>query len=353
MVTSVSSPLTETERESLYAEISALRKERDALRKERDTLKENANLKSPFSFHYISENDSKCQLLSGLSSPILKQVVIFLKENSKPDKGIVALCMDDQILLTFIKLRQNPTFEFLAHVAGVSKTTVNEYFWKWIDVMYCNLKFLIRMTDRDHVFDIIPPVFKEKFPRLTSIIDCFEIFIDYPRNLKARSQCYSQYKKHATVKVFISCTPLGSVNFLSKCWGGRASDIQIVRESGYTTTKYHMPGDQILADRGFTLEQDFALDSGSELIIPAFTRGKSQLPAKEIESTRKIASVRIHIERVIGLIKNRYTILKGVLPIKTVKTIKNEKFHTIPSFDKIITVCGALVNLGESIVYKE
>jgi len=44
MVTSVSSPLTETERESLYAEISALRKERDALRKERDTLKENANL---------------------------------------------------------------------------------------------------------------------------------------------------------------------------------------------------------------------------------------------------------------------------------------------------------------------
>ena len=114
-----------------------------------------------------------------------------------------------------------------------------------------------------------------------------------------------------------------------------------------------MPGDQILADRGFTLEQDFALDSGSELIIPAFTRGKKQLPAKEIESTRKIASVRIHIERVIGLIKNRYTILKGILPVRTVKTIKNEKFDSIPSCDKIVTVCGALVNLGESIVYKE
>ena len=115
---------------------------------------------------------------------------------------------------------------------------------------------------------------------------------------KSIHQCYSQYKKHATIKVFISCTPLGSVNLLSKCWGGRASDIQIVRDSGFTTTRYHMPGEQILADRGFTLKQDFSLDSGSELIIPAFIIGKKQLPAKEIESTRKIAPVRIHIERV-------------------------------------------------------
>ena len=40
-------------------------------------------------------------------------------------------------------------------------------------------------------------------------------------------------KKHATIKVFISCTPLGAVNFISQCWGGRASDIQIVRDSGF------------------------------------------------------------------------------------------------------------------------
>ena len=45
----------------------------------------------------------------------------------------------------------------------------------------------------------------------------------------------------------------------------------------------------------------------TELIIPAFTRRKLQLSGREIESTRKI-SVRIQIERVIGLIKNRYTI---------------------------------------------
>ena len=138
------------------------------------------------------------------------------------------------------------------------------------------------MGDRAQVFQTIRPVFKSNFPRLTSTIDCFEIFIEAPRNLLARAQCYSQYKKHTTIKVFISCTPLGAVNFVSKCWGGRASDIQIVRESGFTTTHFHMPGDQILADRGFTLQEDFALNSGSEPIISAFTRGKNSFQSVKL-----------------------------------------------------------------------
>ena len=49
-----------------------------------------------------------------------------------------------------------------------------------------------------------------------------------------------------------------------------------------------MPGDQILADRGFTLQEDFALNSGSELIIPAFTRGKKQLSVVELSSPEKL-----------------------------------------------------------------
>ena len=219
--------------------------------------------------------------------------------------------------------------------------------------MYATLKQLIQMADRDHIFDAIPAAFKSKFPRLTSIIDCFKIFIESPRNLLARAQCFSQYKRHCTIKVFISCTPLGAINFLSKCWGGRASDIQIVRDTEFTTLKYHWPGDQILADRGFTLSEDFALNSGTELLIPAFTRGKKHFSAAEVERTRKTASVRIHIERVISLLKNRYTILKGILPLRTVKGIADEaNSKPFSSCDKIVTVCAALVNLGENILYK-
>ena len=175
--------------------------------------------------------------------------------------------------------------------------------------------------------------------------------IESPRNLLARAQCFSQYKRHCTIKVFISCTPLGAINFLSKCWEGHASDIQIVRDSEFTTLKYHWPGDQILADWGFTWSENFALNSGTELLIPAFTRVKKQLSTAEVERTRKIASVHIHIERVIGLLKNCYTILKGILPLRTVKRIADEaNSKPFSSCDKVVTVSAALVNLGESIV---
>ena len=60
--------------------------------------------------------------------------------------------------------------------------------------------------------------------KVISIIDCFEIFIDKPSNLLARCKTYSSYKNHNTVKLLISITPQGTVSFISKAWGGRASD---------------------------------------------------------------------------------------------------------------------------------
>ena len=167
---------------------------------------------------------------------------------------------ENQILLTVIKLKQNISFEFLAYAAKVCRSTLIDQFWKRIDIiMYSKLKLLVRMQDRDYIFETIPLIFKSKFPRLTSIIDCFKIFVESPSSLLARAQFYSQYKKHCTIKVLISCTPLGAINFVSKCYGGRTSDIQITRKSEFHLSRYHMPGDQILADRGFTLKDDFLL----------------------------------------------------------------------------------------------
>ena len=51
--------------------------------------------------------------------------------------------------------------------------------------------------------------------------------------------------------------------------------------------------------------------------------------------------------------KNRYTILKGIIPLRTLKSIKDEAVSaTLTNCDKIVTVCAAMTNLAESIVYK-
>ena len=77
-----------------------------------------------------------------------------------------------------------------------------------------------------------------------------------------------------------------------------------------------MPGDVVLADRGFDIAESVGFYC-AEIKIPAFTKGKKQLSGVDFESTRRIAgrSVWIHVERVIGLVRNKYTILQSILPL--------------------------------------
>lgn len=234
---------------------------------------------SSFRLRYIGikDNEDDCTLLTGLKPDVLKSLINYLIKVHIPSNKPNKLSVQDQIVLTVIKLKHNLVFDLLALIFNVSLTTCIDYFWKWIDVMFVNMKRLIRMQSRDHTFDTIPAHFKCKFPRLTSIIDCFEVFVEAPSSLLARAQFYSQYKKHMTIKVFISCTPLGAINYVSQCYGGRAFDIQVVKESGFHTSKYHSPGDQILEDRCFTLVEEFAAGSSTELLIPEFTKRKNSV----------------------------------------------------------------------------
>ena len=74
-------------------------------------------------------------------------------------------------------------------------------------------------------------------------------------------------------------------------WGGRVSD----------RLKTFFPGDIVLADRGFNIAESVGMMQ-ARLHIPGFTKGKDQLSAAEVQKTRTIANVRIHVERVIGMV---------------------------------------------------
>ena len=49
------------------------------------------------------------------------------------------------------------------------------------------------------------------------------------------------------------------------------------------------------------------------------------------------------------MLKNRYTMLQGTLPISLVKRPSDSDITTV---DKVMTVCAALCNLGDSVVPK-
>ena len=102
-----------------------------------------------------------------------------------------------------------------------------------------------------------------------------------------------------------------------------------------------LPNDIVLADRGFDVQESATLYY-AQVKIPAFTRGKKQLSAFEVEDTCQIASVRIHVERVIGLVRRKYKILQSILPTDY---LANKDDNGITVIDKIALVCCALCNV--------
>lgn len=105
-----------------------------------------------------------------------------------------------------------------------------------------------------------------------------------------------------------------------------------------------------MADRGFTISDSVGLKQ-AKLTIPAFTKGKSQLDSVDVERTRGIANVHIHVEHVIDLLRRKYTILQSTLPADYLTHNQNGPPETqVPVIDRIIRVCSALVNCCPPIV---
>ena len=203
--------------------------------------------------------------------------------------------------------------------------------------------FFIKWPARDELRLSLPYTFRNGFHKCVCIIDCFEIFIDRPSNLLARGQTYSTYKSHNTMKHLIGITLQGTVSFTSKGWGGRTSDKYVTENCDFLN--HIMPGDVILADRGFNMQGTIGLYKG-ELKIPAFTKGKKQVDPVDLENTRCLPSVRIHVERVIGNVRKKYTILKTT----TSHHLLEKAGDTSMPLDKIVHVCCALTNISESII---
>ena len=148
-----------------------------------------------------------------------------------------------------------------------------------------------------------------------------------------------QIISHNTAKFLVAISPTGAIIFISRCWGARASDKLITSKSGFLDYLIH--GDLILANRGFDITEDLAL-RGSILAIPPFTK----LSQREVEISRELSRVRIHIEQAICHIKH-YRLLQHTFPISLIKTTDETEFAII---DKILIVCAALSNLQPPVV---
>ena len=97
-----------------------------------------------------------------------------------------------------------------------------------------------------------------------------------------------------------------------------------------------------MADWGFTILDSVGLKHA---------KCKDQLDLVDVESTRGIANVRIHVKKVAGLLGRKYTILEGTLPTEFLSCNPFGPIERqVPLIDKIVRVCSALLNFCPLIV---
>ena len=101
-----------------------------------------------------------------------------------------------------------------------------------------------------------------------------------------------------------------------------------------------------MADRGFDIH-DSASMYCAKVTLPPFTKGKKQLSQQEVDVAWQLSRVHIHVERVRGVVRQKYTILQSILPVNFIMCADTEDISAI---DRVVTICCALCNCCKSVV---
>ena len=282
--------LLQEESISLRSQIASLRQDNASLRSEITHLKSQTEAMEP---DILEKNPDVLKFYTGLPNWTIFTALLTLITPALPEMPHSKLSPFQRILMFLMKIRLHLYDEDLAYRFSVHRTTVSRNFHRVLDVMAAKTSHLIKWPDRDTLRETLPSSFRRFFSKCCIIIDCTEVFIERPSDLLARAQVWSNYKHHSTMKFLIGITPQGTISYLSSCVGGRMSDKEIVERSNLID--YLLPGDVVIADRGFTCD-DYAHMALAEVKTPPFTKGKKQLEKVDVDWSRELSIVRIHVE---------------------------------------------------------
>ncbi|XP_037513457.1 uncharacterized protein LOC119390023 [Rhipicephalus sanguineus] len=260
-----------------------------------------------------------------------------MKGTANEDRKFL-LPLKTQLIIVLMRLRLGLDGADLAFRFDVSESTVSRLWVTWLDFLHNKLRQVPTWMPPDLCDKYRPQAFLSKgFNTVDGILDCTEIFIETPSSFRVQSETYSLYKKHNTAKGLIVCSPNGFVTFVSDLAPGRLSDKALTNHCGILDK--FTPGRSIMADRGFTIADECKTRSLG-LNIPPFMGGRPQLSEKDEEETRRIASVRIHVERVIRRVKT-FRILSQIFPNSMAEQL-----------NKVWQICALLSNFIDSPLLK-
>ena len=312
-----------------------LMKENVALKAENEELQK---VRTADLFDALREDEEKLKFYTGL--PSLAAFMFLLRVMVMTGFDIFrSLSAESTLLVLLLKLKLGLSNRDIAYRLNVNVMYIGTILSTRLPLLASVAKRFIIWPTKEAVRANPPSCFRlagSELRKTRVVVDCFELFTELPISLAARAKLWSNYKSHSTVKFLIGISPAGAVTFISQAWGGRATDKAITLESELMDLLE--PYDVVLADRGFLVRDEMAA-LNVKVVTPHFTKGKKQMTQREVQESRRISRVRIHVERVIGRLRRNFRILGGVLPL-----------NLVPQVDNIVVSCCGLLNMHKGVV---
>ena len=230
------------------------------------------------------------------------------------------LSTENQLFLTLCRIRHAYEETDLGHRYDISQATVSDIFSKWIRHMSHMLTQIDIWPTKELILEKMPSCFKEAgYGETMCIVDCTEIHIQKPSNYALQSVTWSSYKNDNTAKALAAIAPHGPCIFVSDLYCGSASDHDITADCDLLPKV--PPGTRIMSDKGFEC-QDICDPYGIRIDHPPILRGVTQMSEAQEQVTRRIARVRIHVERLMERIKNN-KILQMKIPVSMLRQLND------------------------------
>ena len=140
------------------------------------------------------------------------------------------------------------------------------------------------------------------FQKCVVEIDCFKVFCERPKPLKAQADHEILTSQHSEILDWNCSTRCDNIHFQRMGWLSlRQTSYIVLWYSGQTSSRRSSIGRQ-----WFQWTRP-----GAEVKLPPFTKEKKQLSKVDVDCTRQLSCVRIHVERVIGVLRQKYTFLES------------------------------------------
>ncbi|KAJ8671957.1 hypothetical protein QAD02_003216 [Eretmocerus hayati] len=237
-----------------------------------------------------------------------------------------------------MEIRLNDNCTRLGDQFDLLGSQIGRIFNKSVKVLAHLLKNLVYPVPMSSVKKNLPIPSRANFNGVYVIIDVFEIEIEKPSNPLYQALTWSDYKKCNTIKYIIGITPDGTIIYISQGYGGRISDVLVFEICGIMDILPENSG--VMADRSFKQMDAILNTKGCKLIRPPSVSNSTKPSKQDVLLTKRIASLRIHVERVIRRVRE-YKILEPHAGLDVT---------LIHNLDNIVTVVPGLINLQSPVI---